>query len=593
MNRLLHWYEIRHYKQAGIPIYDFGGIVLDPSHPLHGIGMFKRSFGGELVVEDIVRLARNPLLRAALRAASRFGGAARKLEFLVARGRRGSCRPTENAPGSPDSTANRSAAALETVAAGAGSSSARAGASVIRRTLARLKAKTARTVFEPEGVDTYGVTYLDEFGLAAPERTEYRASGWFWPIRGLWGAPITSDDVFVDFGAGKGRVVYTVARRYGFGRIIGVEISPELTAIGMLNLERVRHKLRCKNVEIVTCDAVAFRVPDDATYAYFYNPFNGATFERVLENIVESLDRRSRPLPADLRQPEHEARRPSCLRSSRPCQRSLPARAALTRHAAREPHLGLRRPLIPQRPRRLRPSQPASVRGSRPSSGASSSALSQAPMMRSQPKWSRAYAPAAVSEGVRRERQALGDRRRKRLRIGPACDQPRLERSKQLGCRAHGRADNRRSARQRFDRHHPEALVRDRRQDEEIGCPVPVRELAVADLAEEEDSFLQPELAREGAQATVERAAADDVQAGAGGVEHGHGAEKVLESHARLQPPHGQEQRRLLAARPVVHAQPARRRPARSRPGSFPRARPGSWRPRPGSPRGEPSGCIR
>jgi len=167
---------------------------------------------------------------------------------------------------------------------------------MIRRSVSRLKIWAGHAIFERSGVDTYGTVYLDRFGLASPERTEYTPSGWFYVARGLRGAPITADDTFVDFGAGKGRVVIVVARRYRFGRVIGVEISPELVATGVENLERVRHTLRARDVELVACDAAAFAVPDDMTYAYFYNPFSGHTFERVLQNIVASLERRPRRL---------------------------------------------------------------------------------------------------------------------------------------------------------------------------------------------------------------------------------------------------------------------------------------------------------
>jgi hypothetical protein len=135
---------------------------------------------------------------------------------------------------------------------------------------------------------------LQEVGLAADERMSYLPSGWFYIRRALKGASITSDDVLVDFGSGMGRAVLDAARRYPFGRVIGVEISPELTAIAMENLNRTHHKLRCRNVCFVITDAIEFTIPDDMTYAYFFHPFAGHIFHAVLHNIVASLDRRNR-----------------------------------------------------------------------------------------------------------------------------------------------------------------------------------------------------------------------------------------------------------------------------------------------------------
>lgn len=134
-----------------------------------------------------------------------------------------------------------------------------------------------------------------DLGLAAGLEG-YAPSGWFWVRRALRDARITPADVFVDFGSGKGRVVSVVARHYPFGRVVGVEIAPELTAVACENLLRTRRKLRCPDVELVTADATEWPIPDDMTYAYLYNPFRGAVLRRVLSNIVHSLDRNPRPL---------------------------------------------------------------------------------------------------------------------------------------------------------------------------------------------------------------------------------------------------------------------------------------------------------
>src|SRR5262249_19084439 len=56
-------------------------------------------------------------------------------------------------------------------------------------------------------------------------------------------------DVFIDLGAGKGRVV-ALAAQYPFRRVQGVEISPQLVAAARVNLERCRPFLRCPDVEL-------------------------------------------------------------------------------------------------------------------------------------------------------------------------------------------------------------------------------------------------------------------------------------------------------------------------------------------------------
>ncbi|MBA3264057.1 MAG: methyltransferase domain-containing protein [Thermoleophilaceae bacterium] len=129
---------------------------------------------------------------------------------------------------------------------------------------------------------------LATVGLAHPERVDYHPSGWLSLRALLRPSEVGPDDVFADIGAGKGRVVYQAARRYGLKRVIGVELSPELAAEARANIERHRRRLRCHDVEIVTSDALAWEVPDDLTIAYMFRPFTGATFHGVIEKLIAS-----------------------------------------------------------------------------------------------------------------------------------------------------------------------------------------------------------------------------------------------------------------------------------------------------------------
>ena len=66
---------------------------------------------------------------------------------------------------------------------------------------------------------------------------------------------IRPSDVFVDFGSGKGRVVYQGAR-YPFARVVGVEISEDMNRVARENVERMRAQLRSREVELVTSDVL-------------------------------------------------------------------------------------------------------------------------------------------------------------------------------------------------------------------------------------------------------------------------------------------------------------------------------------------------
>jgi len=163
------------------------------------------------------------------------------------------------------------------------------------RCLRSVKHAYERIRFERGLQDTGAEADLEEFGLEADGRRRYEASGWTFLRRAIRRRDIGPDDVFVDFGSGKGRVVWQAAH-FPFARVVGVEISPQLNGIARNNIEAGKRRLKCRNVELVTADAAEFEVPDDMTYAYFYAPFDGEVFAKVIENIIASLDRRPRPV---------------------------------------------------------------------------------------------------------------------------------------------------------------------------------------------------------------------------------------------------------------------------------------------------------
>jgi hypothetical protein len=98
------------------------------------------------------------------------------------------------------------------------------------------------------------------------------------------------EDVFVDYGAGKGRAI-VLAATWPFRRVVGLEVRPEHAAAARENLRRAARRLRCRAVEVVEASATDFGVPDDATVLHFFDPFAGATLECVTDEIGASLRR--------------------------------------------------------------------------------------------------------------------------------------------------------------------------------------------------------------------------------------------------------------------------------------------------------------
>lgn len=95
--------------------------------------------------------------------------------------------------------------------------------------------------------------------------------------------------VFVDYGAGRGRVMLLAAQR-PFRKVLGVEFAEELHNDAVMNIAQFpRSRMRCRDVECVLEDAVRFDPPpNENAVLYFFNPFGPRVFSDALMRIVES-----------------------------------------------------------------------------------------------------------------------------------------------------------------------------------------------------------------------------------------------------------------------------------------------------------------
>jgi hypothetical protein len=101
---------------------------------------------------------------------------------------------------------------------------------------------------------------------------------------------------FVDYGAGKGRVLL-LAAEHPFAAIGGMEFAEELHDNAIMNLAQFpRSRMKCRNVECVLDDASALGPPEGESVHYFFNPFAREVFAEVLHNLVVSYRKRPRRL---------------------------------------------------------------------------------------------------------------------------------------------------------------------------------------------------------------------------------------------------------------------------------------------------------
>jgi len=103
------------------------------------------------------------------------------------------------------------------------------------------------------------------------------------------------DFTFVDLGSGKGRTLL-MASEFPFHRIVGVELLPELHEIAQKNVSAFNdEKQRCREIELLCCDAREYQFPAEPIVLYLFNPLPAAALQAVIGDLERSLQQNPRP----------------------------------------------------------------------------------------------------------------------------------------------------------------------------------------------------------------------------------------------------------------------------------------------------------
>lgn len=149
------------------------------------------------------------------------------------------------------------------------------------------------------GTDTAGEVQLSDVGMAGEDIK--RGHGLYRPV---W-AQVFHDAVrelpiaierftFLDYGSGKGKALL-LASDYPFESIVGIEFAPPLHAVAEENLRRYSNPgRRCTDVRSEWADALKFEPPARPLVCFFFNPFDDATMDAVVERLVDSVRRTPR-----------------------------------------------------------------------------------------------------------------------------------------------------------------------------------------------------------------------------------------------------------------------------------------------------------
>lgn len=93
---------------------------------------------------------------------------------------------------------------------------------------------------------------------------------------------------FIDFGAGKGRVlIYT--SRYRFRQLIGIEFADNVFQELKANIDAyiISSQYSLNNFNLIHCDVLDYDIADGPNIYYFYNPFDANILKPVLKKIKE------------------------------------------------------------------------------------------------------------------------------------------------------------------------------------------------------------------------------------------------------------------------------------------------------------------
>lgn len=93
---------------------------------------------------------------------------------------------------------------------------------------------------------------------------------------------ITSDNIVVDYGCGKGRVGFFLNNQIGC-EVIGIECDPKIFAIA----EQNKNTFHSSNISFLCKNAEEYEISNADSF-YFFNPFSVELLRSVLGKIVDS-----------------------------------------------------------------------------------------------------------------------------------------------------------------------------------------------------------------------------------------------------------------------------------------------------------------
>lgn len=118
---------------------------------------------------------------------------------------------------------------------------------------------------------------------------------------------LVKTDEFVDFGCGKGRIIFYVHNRFE-AAVKGVEMNQKIYKVALENQNNYMRKAKKKSgpIHIECCLAEEYDVKVTENKFYFFNPFSIQIFSKTVNNILDSIDFLRREVDIILYYPNQE-----------------------------------------------------------------------------------------------------------------------------------------------------------------------------------------------------------------------------------------------------------------------------------------------
>ncbi|MBM4764506.1 methyltransferase [Bacillus sp. B15-48] len=118
---------------------------------------------------------------------------------------------------------------------------------------------------------------------------------------------VKSSDYIIDFGCGKGRLNFYLHHFYD-ATVVGIEMNQSFYHDAVENQQRyMLAKKKAKDkIHFHCCLAEEYEIGPLANRFYFFNPFSIHIFEKIISNILESLEQAPREMELVLYYPSED-----------------------------------------------------------------------------------------------------------------------------------------------------------------------------------------------------------------------------------------------------------------------------------------------